>query len=54
VFGGIMLGMSFQVINTLFSHIGTLNTWPAPLTAALPSLLYLGLGVIGLKWVDRH
>lgn len=54
VFGGIMLGMSFQVINTLFSHIGTLNTWPAPLTAALPSLLYLALGVIGLKWVDRH
>ncbi|HEV3105284.1 MAG TPA: LptF/LptG family permease, partial [Trinickia sp.] len=54
VFGGIMLGMSFQLANTLFSHIGTLNTWPAPLTAALPSLMYLALGGIGLKWVERH
>lgn len=54
VFGGIMLGMSFQLINTLFSHIGMLNTWPAPATAALPALIYLALGLAGLKWVDRH
>ena len=54
VFGGIMLGMSFQLINTLFSHIGMLNTWPAPVTAALPGLIYLVLGLGGLKWVDRH
>ncbi|GLU35452.1 LPS export ABC transporter permease LptG [Trinickia caryophylli] len=54
VFGGIMLGMSFQLINTLFSHIGTLNTWPAPVTAATPGLIYLALGIVGLKWVDRH
>ncbi|KAF1016599.1 MAG: LPS export ABC transporter permease LptG [Burkholderia sp.] len=54
VFGGIMLGMSFQLFNTLFSHIGTLNTWPAPLTAALPGLIYLAVGLFGLRWVDRH
>src|SRR5580698_716486 len=54
VFGGIMLGMSFQLFNTLFSHMGTLNTWPAPLTAATPGLVYLVLGLVGLKWVDRH
>jgi lipopolysaccharide export system permease protein len=54
VFGGIMLGMSFQLINTLFSHIGMLNTWPAPVTAALPGLIYLALGLVGLKWFDRH
>lgn len=54
VFGGIMLGMSFQLFNTLFSHIGTLNTWPAPLTAALPGCIYLALGLFALKWVDRH
>lgn len=47
-------GMSFQLFNTLFSHIGTLNTWPAPLTAATPGLVYLVLGLVGLKWVDRH
>jgi lipopolysaccharide export system permease protein len=54
VFGGIMLGMSFQLVNTLFSHIGMLNTWPAPMTAATPSLIYLVLGFVGLRWVDRH
>ncbi|WP_333992086.1 LPS export ABC transporter permease LptG [Burkholderia cepacia] len=54
VFGGIMLGMSFQLLNTLFSHIGTLNTWPAPLTAATPGLIYLALGLFALKWVHRH
>jgi lipopolysaccharide export system permease protein len=54
VFGGIMLGMSFQLFNTLFSHIGTLNTWPAPITAATPGLIYLVLGLVGLRWVDRH
>ncbi|MEA3120319.1 MAG: lipopolysaccharide export system permease protein [Paraburkholderia sp.] len=54
VFGGIMLGMSFQLFNTLFSHMGMLNTWPAPMTAATPALIYLVLGFAGLKWVDRH
>ncbi|WP_321790541.1 LPS export ABC transporter permease LptG [Burkholderia pyrrocinia] len=54
VFGGIMLGMSFQLLNTLFSHIGTLSAWPAPLTAATPGLIYLALGLFALKWVDRH
>jgi lipopolysaccharide export system permease protein len=54
VFGGIMIGMSFQLFNTLFSHIGNLNTWPAPLTAAAPALAYLAVGLIGLKWVERH
>jgi len=54
VFGGIMLGMSFQLLNTLFSHIGTLDTWPAPITAAAPGLLYLLLGLVALRWVDRH
>ncbi|MGN6085477.1 LPS export ABC transporter permease LptG [Trinickia sp.] len=54
VFGGIMLGMSFQLVNTLFSHVGMLNTWPAPVTAATPGLIYLMLGLAGLKWVDRH
>lgn len=54
VFGGIMLGMSFQLINTLFSHIGTLQTWPAPFTAALPSVMYLILSIASLRWIDRH
>ncbi|CAG7600494.1 LPS export ABC transporter permease LptG [Candidatus Vallotia tarda] len=54
MFGGIMVGMSFQLFNTLFSHIGTLNAWPAPLTAATPSLVYLVIGLLALLWVNCH
>src|SRR5260363_376747 len=36
--GGLMLGISFLLLNTLFAHIGALSIWPAPLTAAMPSL----------------
>jgi lipopolysaccharide export system permease protein len=54
VLGGIMLGMSFQLLNTLFSHMGNLKTWPAPIVAVIPSLLYLTLSLLALRWVDRH
>jgi lipopolysaccharide export system permease protein len=53
VFGGIMLGMSFQLFNTLFSSIGLLGSLPALLTAILPPLIYLILAIIALKWVAR-
>jgi lipopolysaccharide export system permease protein len=54
IFIGIMIGVSFLLINSLFSHIGLLTTWPAFLTAAAPSLLFLLLAVIGLRWVERR
>ncbi len=54
IFVGIMIGVSFQLINSLFSHIGLLNTWPPIATAAMPSLLFLLGAVIALWWVERH
>ena len=54
IFGGIMLGMSFQLFNTLFSHVGLLGSWPAPLTAMTPPSIYFGLALIGLYWVSRR
>ncbi len=53
VFGGIMLGMSFQLFNTLFSSIGLLGALPAFFTAIFPPLLYLVLAFLALKWVAR-
>ena len=53
VFGGIMLGMSFQLFNTLFSSIGLLGALPAFFTAIFPPLLYLVLAFLSLKWVAR-
>jgi lipopolysaccharide export system permease protein len=54
VFVGIMIGMGFHLTNSLFSHIGLLNTWPPFVTAALPSLLFLVAAIAALRWVERH
>ncbi len=53
IFTGIMIGVCFQLINSLFSHLGLLNTWPAFVTAALPSLLFMALAAGALWWVER-
>ena len=54
IFIGIMIGVSFLLINSLFSHVGVLSTWPAFATAAAPSLLFLLLAIGALRWVERH
>jgi lipopolysaccharide export system permease protein len=54
IFIGIMIGVSFQLLNRLFSHIGLLNTWPALSTAVLPSAVFLLIAVSALLWVQRH
>jgi lipopolysaccharide export system permease protein len=53
VFGGIMLGISFQLFNSLFSHAGLLGEWPAVLSASLPALLYFILAVLGIRWISK-
>ncbi len=54
VFIGIMIGMSFHLLNNLFSHIGLLNAWPPIATAALPSIVFLFAAISALWWVERH
>jgi lipopolysaccharide export system permease protein len=54
VFGGIILGMSFILFNTLFSHIGMLGEWPPIFTALLPLGIYLFFAIVGLIWVSRR
>ena len=53
IFAGIMIGVSFQLVNRLFSHIGMLNTWPPFATAVLPSVLFLLAAIAVLMWVER-
>ena len=54
IFVGIMIGMVFYLVNSLFSHVGLLNTWPALVTALVPSLLFLMMAMIALRYVERH
>lgn len=54
IFAGIMIGVSFQLVNRLFSHLGLLNTWPPMVTALLPSIVFLLLAISALWWVEKH
>jgi len=54
IFVGIMIGVSFLLVNELFSNLGVLTALPAFFTAAAPSLLFLLLAIGALWWVERH
>lgn len=54
VFLGILAGLAFHLSNRLFSHVGLLNDWPPFLTAAAPSLIFLGVALYALKRLERR
>ncbi len=54
IFVGIMIGVSFLLLNALFSHLGVLTALPAFFTAAAPSILFSLLAIGALWWVERH
>lgn len=54
VFGGIMLGISFVLLNNLSGHLGVLNNWTPWAVAAAPSLLYLGFSMAAFAWLVRY
>lgn len=54
VFGGIMLGISFVLLNNLAVHMGLLNGWTPWLAAALPSGVYLLLSMAAFAWLVRY
>jgi lipopolysaccharide export system permease protein len=54
IFVGIMIGVGFQLVNSLFAHVGLLKSWPPFATAVAPSLLFLLGAVIALQWVEKR
>jgi lipopolysaccharide export system permease protein len=53
VFFGILLGIVFHMLNSLFSHIGLLKEWPPIAAAAVPSLLFLATAVLMMVWIEK-
>jgi len=53
VFLGIMLGIFFHMLNSLFSHVGLLKEWPPVASAVVPSLLFLGTAILMMLWIER-
>ncbi|HEX6321068.1 MAG TPA: LPS export ABC transporter permease LptG [Burkholderiales bacterium] len=54
VFLGIMLGIFFHMLNSLFSHIGLLQNWPPISAAVLPSAAFLAAAMLMMWWVERR
>lgn len=54
IFIGIMIGISYQIINRLFVHLGLLNDWPPIASASIPTLLFLVGGVGMLAWMEKR
>ncbi len=49
VFGGVLIGISFFLLNNVFGYVGNLRNWWPWLTAAAPGLIYtlMSLGAFG-------
>ena len=55
VFIGVLVGISFFLLNNVFGFIGNLTSWSPWLSAAAPGLLYSLLSLVALAWlVLRH
>jgi lipopolysaccharide export system permease protein len=53
VFLGILLGIFFHMLNSLFSHVALLKDWPPIAAAAVPSLLFLATAALMMLWIER-
>ena len=54
VFGGIMLGISFVLLNNVFGHLGLLHDWRPWIVASVPSVFYLLLSMSAFAWLVRY
>lgn len=54
VFAGIMLGITFHMLNGLFSSLGAINNWTPFYSAITPSGLFLLAAAGMLWWVERR
>jgi lipopolysaccharide export system permease protein len=51
VFGGVMVGISFFLLNNVFGYIGNLRDWAPWLAAAAPGMLYVVLSLGAFGWL---
>ena len=51
VFAGVMIGISFFLLNNVFGYIGNLRSWQPWLAAAVPGLLYMTISLTAFGWL---
>jgi lipopolysaccharide export system permease protein len=45
MFFGIVIGISYQILNTMIRHIGLLNDWQPFLSSLVPTIIFLSIGL---------
>ena len=51
VFSGVMIGISFFLLNNVFGYIGNLRNWSPWLASATPGLLYMAVSLGAFGWL---
>jgi lipopolysaccharide export system permease protein len=51
VFGGVMAGISFVLLNNVLGDLGALRGWQPWITAALPGLIYSFASLTAFSWL---
>jgi lipopolysaccharide export system permease protein len=51
VFGGVMIGISFFLLNNVFGYLGNLSNWLPWITAAAPGLIYSVMSLAAFTWL---
>jgi lipopolysaccharide export system permease protein len=54
VFAGVMLGITFHMLNGLFSSLGAINQWTPFFSAITPSGIFLLAAAAMIWWVERR
>ncbi len=51
VFAGVMIGISFFLLNNVFGYIGNLRNWQPWLAAATPGMIYMAISMGAFGWL---
>jgi lipopolysaccharide export system permease protein len=51
VFAGVMIGISFFLLNNVFGYVGNINNWQPWIAAAIPGLMYSIASLAAFGWL---
>ena len=51
VFSGVMIGISFFLLNNVFGYLGNLSNWWPWITAAAPGMIYTVMSLAAFSWL---
>ena len=53
MFLGIVIGISYQIFNTMTRHIGLLNDWQPFISSLIPTIIFLSIGLYLISRLER-